>query len=120
MSWVLKEFQAVCDSYEFMGSECATQHSYHRVINGYAKDGWRDDFLLVRPNHVEGPNYPSDLYLFVHHRIHYSTEAVAHQHSMYIQVIEGYTAELDELLMYVHEFANEHPDTHTKGVEFAL
>ena len=112
MSWVLKEFQAVCDSYEFMGSECATQHTYHRVINGYAKDKWRDDFTLVRPN-------DSDLYLFVHHRIHNVTEAVAHQHSMYIQVYEGYTAELDELLLYVHEFANDFADTHTTGVEFA-
>ena len=50
MSWVLKEFQAVCDSYEFMGSECATQHSYHRVNPGYAKDKSRDAFTLLRRN----------------------------------------------------------------------
>ena len=114
---LIKEFQNVCESYEFMGSDpVVTEHTYYQEIIGRRK-GWTDEFALTR---IELPTEvgTQDLYLFVHHCIDYMAR-VSHQHSMHVQVYEGYTAEFDELLMYVHEFADNFPDTHNTGVEFA-
>lgn len=110
---LIEDLKSVCDSYEFMGSDpVVTEHTYHQEIIG-RRAGWVDEFALISQD-LPAEDGTQEYHLFVHHAINRDTGAVAHQHSHYVHGTDG---RLD-LLMYVHEFANNWPDTHNTGVEF--